>query len=201
MRHPIKQLYNNTNKHISEGTAILDHLKSKHIILTGFMGTGKTETGMILARRTGRCFLDTDKLVEVKAGKSVARIFSEDGEEVFRELESGVLGGLSIYKPGTLVLSTGGGAVIREQNRQMMREIGIIVLLTSSVDDIVKRTARSKTRPLIDVPDRVEKMKDLLQERADYYRDCDLSVNTTATPPLKVAEKVIDLLKELKVST
>lgn len=171
-------------------------VKHKNLVLTGFMGTGKTETGIILARSTGRLFIDTDKLVEEEAGKSVADIFKESGEEYFRELERSALKSLNCYKSGSLVVSTGGGAVIRKENREILKKSGIIVNLTASVDDIIARTSETGSRPLLDVQKPGERIRKLLQERREAYSDCHISIDTTGLTPLKVAEKILNLIKD-----
>ena len=170
--------------------------KQKNLVLTGFMGTGKTETGIILARSTGRRFVDTDKLVEERAGKSVAEIFKESGEDYFRELESSALRNLNRYKAGTLVVSTGGGAVIRKENRETLRKSGIIINLTAGVEDILARTSETGSRPLLDVEDPEEKIRALLEERREAYSDCHISIDTTGLSPLKVAEKILRQIKD-----
>lgn len=171
-------------------------VKHKNLVLTGFMGTGKTETGLILARSTGRRFVDSDKLVEEKAGKSVAGIFKEFGEAYFRDLESKALLSLDRCKAGSLVISTGGGAVIREQNRLLLRKKGIIINLTARVEDIISRTSEAGSRPLLDVENPGKKIAELLEERKEAYGDCDISIDTTGLSPLEVSEKILELLKD-----
>ena len=168
-----------------------ESVKGKQIFLTGFMGTGKTVVGELLARSMKREFLDTDKLVENKTGLSIPEIFDRFGEKYFRDRESEVLEDLQEYKPGSLVVSTGGGIVLREKNRQIMQEIGLIVLLTASPDEIVRRTGGAQDRPLLagDDPDR--KVASMLQEREEHYRHCEVRVDTTGMAPIQVARKIM----------
>lgn len=170
--------------------------KQRNLVVTGFMGTGKTETGVILARSTGRRFIDTDKLVEERAGKSVAEIFKESGEDYFRELESSAIKSLNRCKAGSLVISTGGGAVIRKENRELLRQKGIIINLTAGVEDILARTSETGSRPLLDVENPEEKIRALLEERREAYSDCHISIDTTGLSPLKVTEKILKRIKE-----
>lgn len=170
--------------------------KHKNLVLTGFMGTGKTEAGIILARSTGRRFIDSDKLVEEKAGESVAEIFKESGEDYFRELESKAIKSLSRCKTQSLVISTGGGAVIRKENRELLRKHGIIINLTAGVEDIIARTSETGNRPLLEVANPGERIRALLEERSEAYSDCDISIDTTGLSPLEVTEKILSLLKD-----
>jgi len=170
-------------------------VEGKQVFLTGFMGTGKTVVGELLARSLKRDFLDTDNLVEKKTGLSVPEIFKSLGEEYFRDRESEVLENLREYKPGSLVVSTGGGIVLREKNRKIMQEIGIIILLTASPDEILRRTGGSEDRPLLAGNDPAQKVTSLLQEREEHYRHCEVRVDTTGMAPIQVARKIMGYLR------
>ncbi|CAG1065272.1 shikimate kinase [uncultured bacterium] len=158
------------------------------VILTGFMGTGKSTVGRLLARRLGFGFLDLDELIEKEAGMAVKDIFSSHGEARFRELEAKAIERLASGALGTeLVVSTGGGAVISVRNRSLLRSFGLLVCLKASHEEILKRVGNRPERPLLYGPGREEKLRALLAERQEAYTDCDLEVDTTRLKPEEVA--------------
>ena len=137
-------------------------LRSKeNIVLIGMPGSGKSSVGRILARETGRCLADTDRLITEKAGKSIPEIFREDGEPAFRDLESMVI--RSLAKQGGQIISTGGGAVLRPENVAALRQNGRLFWLDRDPDSLVP----TDDRPLADT---IEKMKRLCREREPVYR-------------------------------
>lgn len=158
------------------------------------MGTGKTAVGRILAARLGRRFIDTDRLVEERAGLSIPLIFERFGEGWFREREAEVVASLTGHPPGALVAATGGGAVLREENRRVFRECGVVVLLTASPEAILRRVRREGGRPLLCGAEARERVLFLLREREPYYRECDLAVDTTGRSPARVAAEIARLL-------
>ena len=165
--------------------------QGKNIILTGFMGTGKSAVGRILARRLKRRLLDTDTLVELLTGMPIPVIFERFGESYFRDRESEVIAGLERHPAGTLVVATGGGVVLREANMASLEKHGLIVLLTASVDAILQRTAKSDDRPLLRAPDARERVTTLLQQREPFYRRHHLAVDTTGKSPAAVADQIM----------
>ncbi len=169
-------------------------MKKKNIYLTGFMGSGKSAVGPILSRRLARRFLDTDRMVEEAAGRTVAQIFAEKGEAFFRDLESEAVRSLLLFKPGTIVAATGGGAVLREENRTALRESGLVVLLEVNPEEALERTKNKSGRPLLANGNSAQKIARLMAERESYYRQCDLSVDTTGRSPLETAEVILSLL-------
>jgi len=163
----------------------------RNIILTGFMGTGKSTVGRILARRLKRRFIDTDALVEQLTGLSIPEIFQRHGEDYFRQQESTVIATLNRYPPGSLVVATGGGAVLKASNRCNLRRTGIIVLLTAPPEEILRRIDGKPGRPLMSGTSPAETMRALLQTREPYYRDCDLMVSTAGKTPSRVASEIM----------
>lgn len=162
--------------------------KTRSVILAGFMGTGKSTVGRLLARRLGFGFLDLDELIEKEAGAAVKDIFSSHGEARFRELESKAIERLASGGLGAdLVVSTGGGAVISGKNRSLLRSFGVLVCLKASHEEILKRVGNRPERPLLYGPGREEKLRTLLAERQAAYSDCDLEVDTTRLKPEEVA--------------
>ena len=118
------------------------------IILTGFMGVGKSAVGRAVAERLGRPFVDMDERIEAGAGKSISRIFEEDGEDAFRAAERRLCEELA--ENDGLIIATGGGALIDEANRRLMAEAGEIVCLTCETDEILRRLEGAPDRPLIE---------------------------------------------------
>jgi len=146
------------------------------VVLIGFMGTGKSVIGRRLAAATGRRFVDTDRWVEQRAGKSVAEIFRDEGETRFRERESEVVEALAGQEG--CVIATGGGMALRPD--QIKKLGGVRVALTATPAAILERTQRRRqARPLLSGEDPSEKVRNLLAERAPYYEMADLSVDTS----------------------
>ncbi len=163
----------------------------RNITLVGFMGTGKTTAGRILARRLGYRFIDVDEEIEREQGVSISHIFSELGETYFRMLERDFIKALS-FKEG-LIISAGGGAVIDERNIEAMKTGGVIVCLTAAPDAIMKRVGNSANRPLLKVPDPMSRITELMGAREQFYRKADFTIDTTAMTPGDVAEEIIRL--------
>jgi shikimate kinase len=158
------------------------------------MGTGKTTVGRELARLMGMKFLELDRMIEKEVGLSIKEIFSRYGEEYFRDRESDMVRKVS-DKEG-LVISTGGGVVLRKENMDALRKKGIIVWLKAKPETILERTLGSDERPLLNVEDPEERIRKLLQERKPYYEEADLSVDTDGLSPLQVAERIKSLLRQ-----
>ena len=146
------------------------------MVLIGFMGTGKSVIGRRLAAATGRRFVDTDRQVEHRAGKSVAAIFRDDGEARFREMESAVVEAFAGCDG--CVIATGGGMALRPD--QIKKLGGIRVALTAPPEVILERTQRRRqARPLLSGEAPSDKIHRLLAERAPYYQMADLSIDTS----------------------
>ncbi|MGB7789269.1 shikimate dehydrogenase [Methanoregula sp.] len=161
----------------------------KRIVLTGFRGTGKTEIGRILAAQHRVVFLDTDSLIEQQTGRSIPDIFHEDGEERFRTIERDVIAGLP---PADAVISTGGGAVVDPVNMAHLRRDSTVVLLTTDLDAIEQRIARSPRPPLTNLPLREEIAEMLDRRRQNYRASADLCVDTSGTTPATAAVIIND---------
>ena len=131
------------------------------------MGCGKSSVGRRIAANTGRRFVDTDELVSSKEGRSISKIFAEQGEAHFRELETGALAGLS-EKSG-IVLATGGGIILSEENRATLKRLGPVVWLDANPDILFERVSRNKKRPLLQTANPRETVHRLLQDRHHLY--------------------------------
>jgi shikimate kinase len=138
-----------------------------NIVLIGFMGCGKSSVGRRIAGKTGHRFVDTDELITSKGGRSITQIFAEHGEAHFRELESAALRELE-GKTG-MVLATGGGLILREENRAVLRRIGPVVWLDAGPDILFERVSRNRKRPLLHTEDPRASFDALLTERRPIY--------------------------------
>jgi shikimate kinase len=161
----------------------------KNIVLTGFMGAGKTEVGRVLARRLGYVLIDVDDEIEKEQSMKIADIFKQSGEPFFRDIESAMIRKLS-EREGA-VISTGGGAVLRQGNMDTLRKNGVIVCLTASAGTLYERTKKNMARPLLQVDDPLGKIKELLGARQPYYEKADIIVDTEKKSPLQVADEII----------
>jgi shikimate kinase len=159
--------------------------------LTGMMGAGKTTIGRLVAALTDRPFVDLDDTVEGAAGRSVRRIFADDGEEAFRDLESVAL---RTVAGRDAVVACGGGAVLRPGNRAVMREHGVVVWLRALPETLAGRLEGAADRPLLAGPDRVGSLAVLEAERLEAYRAAaHFTVATDERTPVEVAEEVLAL--------
>ncbi len=140
-----------------------------NIILTGFMGTGKTTLGRLLAERLGYEFIDTDTLIETQIGQTIAELFQTEGEAAFRKLESKLVEELA-QKEG-LIIATGGGLVLDPNNVVALGKTGKIICLTASPEEILARVSKQQdVRPLLQEEDPQAKIIELLQQRDSTYR-------------------------------
>jgi shikimate kinase len=133
------------------------------------MGAGKTTVGRLLARELKYEFVDCDREIETRSGVAIATIFEVEGEEGFRRREAAILDELT--QRSGIVLATGGGAVLRPENRARLRSRGLVIYLQASVDEIVRRTASDKTRPLLQTDDPRARIEQLLAQRAPLYAE------------------------------
>ncbi len=161
----------------------------KNIILTGFMGVGKTSVGTQLANNLGYTFVDTDELIEADQRMTITAIFAKFGEPYFREVETKVI--QQVMQGERQVVSTGGGAVIRDVNRQVFKKAGLVVCLTARPESIYERIKHETHRPLLQAPDPMAKIKELLDSRAKFYAQADVTIDTSE-------KSVDDVIKEIK---
>ncbi|MDR7865994.1 MAG: shikimate kinase [Sporomusaceae bacterium] len=166
----------------------------KNIVLIGFMGTGKSCTGRLLAGRLGRPFIDVDRKIEQESGLAIGEIFAKHGEAYFRAREKDVIARVARHRKA--VIATGGGVVLDAENMQRLRSGGVIICLTASVQTILERTGRRNTRPLLARPDREEIVARMLAERAPLYAQAAFILDTSNIPPRMAAEKIIAFLRQ-----
>ena len=156
------------------------------------MGTGKTVTAKALAKRLRMHYISIDDLIEKKENKKISEIFAKYGEEYFRKVESDVIKEASQNK--NVVIDAGGGAVIKEENIKNLKKNGIIICLTATPDAVIERTKNEKQRPLLNVEDPKEKIKELLASRAKYYAKADFTVDTSELTIDEVVRKIEDVV-------
>jgi shikimate kinase len=152
----------------------------RNIVLIGFMGTGKSSVGRALHQNLGYQLIDTDQSIEKQTGKSIPDIFSKDGESVFRNLETQLLEQLISSETTKHIISTGGGMVCKAENRPILRQLGFVVWLSCSPQDILERTSKNNNRPLLQGDNPRQAIEELLRERTPFYAEtAHLEVNTT----------------------
>ena len=170
-------------------------MSDRPVMLTGFMGTGKSSVGRILAGLIGWPFVDLDEVIVADAGKSINEIFAKDGEADFRALESVCLE--RILNDGPVVIAGGGGVVVSESNRRMMREKALVVNLTAQLSVILARLEGAADRPLIAVQDSANRVQRLMAERKQFYEDADIRIDTDNKSVEDVAAEILKSLKGL----
>ena len=141
----------------------------KCIVLVGMPGSGKTTVGRDLAKRLGLRFVDTDHEIEARTGVKIPTIFEIEGEDGFRKRETQTLDDLT--RESNMVLATGGGAVIRPENRALLRERAVVVFLSVPPPILWERTRHDRSRPLLQVSDPRGRLEELLKVRGPYYRE------------------------------
>jgi shikimate kinase len=165
-----------------------------NIVLIGFMGTGKSTVGKMLAQKFDLTFVDADVRIELKAGKMISQIFQIEGEEHFRKLEAELA--LELAVEDQQVIATGGGLVLNPRNVLVFKPKSVIIALTATPQVIYERIRAEKHRPLLNVSDPLTRIRELLAERAPYYRDADLKFDTDGKTPIDLVGEIgAELLK------
>lgn len=168
----------------------------RNLALVGFMGSGKTTVGRLVARELGLTFRDTDEAIEARAGRRISEIFSADGESAFRDLERAVLGEL-VGEEG-LVIATGGGLVCQPGNMDLLKSGALVVCLWASPDTIWERVRTQTHRPLLQVPEPEAEIRRLLALREPFYRNSDVLVNSGLRSLREVAIQVAHHFRALR---
>ncbi len=169
-----------------------------NIILVGFMATGKSHVGRIIARMTNRRMTDLDEEIVRRAGKPIHRIFSEDGEIIFRHMERHAA--LTLCEGGGKIIAAGGGAFAQEMTRQVLLENGIVFCLTAQPETIHYRITRGSpnaaVRPMLGDGDPLVRIRELLDERAPSYAQAHHAVATDDRTPEQVADEVLRIFEK-----
>jgi shikimate kinase len=169
---------------MSDARAILN------LALVGFMGTGKSSVGQLVAEQLRFAFIDTDALIENETGRSISEIFARQGEAAFRKYERDVVQALRARRD--TVIATGGGLVADPANLASLKSHALVVCLWASPETIWERVRGQEHRPLLlQTPDPLAKIRELLQQRGPAYRQADAMVNTECRPPKEVAQQVL----------
>jgi shikimate kinase len=163
-----------------------------NLILVGFMGAGKSSVGRVLARRMGRCFVETDDMIATKEGRSIPEIFAARGEAYFRSAEEEVLGLLMLKSDE--VIATGGGLPCREGRPAQLRALGTVVWLSGDFDVLYRRALGAGERPMLAGRSR-EDAQALYRSRVPFYAQADFAVDTTAMGPDQVAAEILKVLR------
>lgn len=160
------------------------------------MGTGKTEVGRELAHLKGLKLIDVDTEIEHSEEMTINDIFKRFGEERFREIETKMIDKLA--REENVIISTGGGAVLRQQNLDALKKTGIVICLTASPETILMRTSATDERPLLQVENPLAKINELLQFRKPFYDRADFIINTEGKTPLQIAEEITEKIRHSK---
>ncbi len=172
------------------------NVKGNNLILVGFMGTGKTTVGKKVARSLGFRFVDTDELIVEAAGKSILDIFADSGEDAFRELETEILKKCALA--GSQVISTGGGIILREENRKILKNAGYVIWLQASPEAIIDRVSRNQDRPLLAEKNPAKTVNKLLIDRHSFYKE--VTDLTIVTDDLLIEETVYGVAESARLA-
>jgi shikimate kinase len=165
-----------------------------NIVLTGFMGSGKTVVARELARILGTKVIDVDTEIEKYKKMTINEIFKQFGEPRFREIETETI--KQVSENNNVIISTGGGAVLKQENIDAMRKKGVIVCLTAAPETILERTRSTRDRPLLLVDNPLERIRELLEFRKPFYEKADIMIDTENKTPLRIAEEIIEKIKK-----
>jgi len=166
----------------------------RRVFLVGPMGAGKTTIGRQLARSLGLGFADSDAEIEARTGADIPWIFDVEGEARFRDREEAVIAEMTTWDD--TVLATGGGAVLRPANRQVLSERGFVIYLCTTLEEQLRRTRKDRNRPLLQTPDPEGTLRRLFAERDPLYREvADLVIDTDSSSPKTVAQRVLASLR------
>jgi len=169
--------------------------KKDNLILTGFMGTGKSTVGKRIANRLGWPFLDTDTLIEEDTRMTIPTIFTERGEHYFRAIEQAIISRVCLATGN--VIATGGGVMTNEENVRTLKENGTVICLTAQPEVILSRVQGNNYRPLLQGENPLAKIRELLAARAEAYGKADLVVDTSQ---LSIDEVVDTICSRVRVS-
>jgi len=165
----------------------------KNIVLIGFMGTGKSRVGHMIARKLGMRFVDTDEVIIQRMQMSIADMFARLGESRFREIERQVVAEIAA-KSGQ-VIATGGGVPLDKTNIENLKSNGVLICLSANPETIYRRTMRSSSRPLLNTENKLDHIRNLLKSRELYYSVADYRVDTSSRPASAVAREIVELYR------
>ncbi|MFN2541222.1 MAG: shikimate kinase [Chthoniobacterales bacterium] len=170
----------------------------RSIVLIGMMGAGKSSIGRLLQRRTGLTCFDTDELVAAEFGLSIPEIFARLGEERFRGGETEVL--RKLFLPQPIIVVTGGGTVLRQENVDLLKRLGSVIWLSASESTLFERASRRGERPLLKTADPRKTFSELLCERAPLYAAAaDFEIDTSLLTHDEIADEILSKLEQFRV--
>lgn len=165
-----------------------------NIVLMGFMGTGKTTVGRLLASRLGRPFVDMDAVIEAREGRAISAIFAKEGEAHFRKLERALA--VELAGRAGQVIATGGGVVLNPDNVTDFRRTGIVVCLTAPPETILRRVAGDAHRPLLEDGEKTERIRRLLEVRRPFYEALPHRLDTAGSAPEALVERLLEIISD-----
>lgn len=176
------------------------HSGDRPVFLVGMMGAGKTTIGRHLARLLDREFIDLDHELESRCGVRVSLIFDIEGEEGFRKRETTALE--ECTRRRNIVLATGGGAILSPENRHYLAQRGLVIYLRATAEELFRRVARDRTRPLLQTADPYGRLLELLQQREPLYESiAHLTIDTGSAPVTHLARDLLPLLEQHEVKS
>lgn len=164
----------------------------RNIILIGFMGSGKTTIATKLSLRLNMRYVSTDDLIEKKEKATINEIFTKKGEDYFRTVESGIV--REVCGMENVIVDTGGGVVLRDENWANMKSCGTVIYLTADEDTIMGRTKKYKHRPLLNVDDPKQKIRSMLAKREPLYARADHCIDTGKLTVDQVVDKIVEII-------
>ncbi len=168
----------------------------ENIILMGYMGSGKSTVGKNLARIAGYAFMDTDEMIERQQGRTINDIFEQEGEEAFRDMETALLARLIREGRKGLVLATGGGMPVREENRRLLGQLGYVVYLQAAPETIYNRLKGDTKRPLLRCADPLARIRQMLEQRDAAYRaGAQYTIAVDRLRQAETAQRIADMVK------
>jgi shikimate kinase len=166
----------------------------KNIVLTGFMGAGKTAVGKELARLLDMRLIDLDSEIEKAEQTTINEIFKQSGEKKFREIETEMI--KKVTNNENIIISTGGGAVMKQENIDLLKKTGIIICLIATPETILQRTGNNSDRPLLQVANPLAKINELLNLRKPFYEKADIMIDTEDKTPLRIAKEIVEKIRK-----
>lgn len=168
----------------------------KIIVLVGIMGSGKTTIGKRLAKKLKIDFIDSDHEIEKQTGKTINKIFSQDGEPHFRQIEKETISNI-IQKNYPVILSLGGGAFVNDDVRNLVKKQCVSVWLDVALDVVLARIGEQSNRPLLNNVDKSEVLSKLIAQRSPFYAQCDIRINSDSTSHTQTVNDIISQLKSI----
>lgn len=172
----------------------MNEVGKRNIIVCGFMATGKSTIGKQLAAKLNYRFLDMDSLIEEETGTTIPQIFETQGESAFRALESQLVARIAGWTG--YVIATGGGTIVNPQNLEKLKSCGVVISLTADMQTILRRTGQDDSRPMLQGGDKLERIRQLLEQRKPFYAQADIVLDTSTLTIGQVVHALTDRLCE-----